>query len=332
MSATVIVDALWGDSGKGKVAAWYASKLGATYAVRAGTGTNAGHCLYPSANEIIKTRQIPLAFYKSKAKIRVGSGVVVDPRILLDEIATYSLQDRVKVDYRCAIIEPRFIEMEQNSSHLKNTVGSTASGTGQTRAAFILRQALQAKDLPELAKYTTDVAQELNEACKAGEEVIIESSQGTYLSLALSPDYPFVTSDNVTTAASIDDVGLNWQHLKRVVMIVKALPSRVGAGPMSGEITEAEVHKLGIEEYGTVTGRLRRKGHLDFDLLKYAAMLNGPTEIALTFADHFDPDITGSDKLTPKVKELIKKVEKACGAPVRLVETGKLYSNLVELK
>lgn len=331
MAATVVIDALWGDSGKGKIASWYAEKLQASFAVRAGTGTNAGHSLYLSEKDVIKTRQIPLAFQYSKTNLRVGSGVVVNPQIFLQEIKDHGLEKRAKVDYRCAVIEPRFIEMEQNNAHLTGTVGTTASGTGQTRAAFVLRNAQQAKDIPELANYITDVANELNEACQTGQDVIIESSQGTYLSLALSPDYPFVTSDNVTTAASIDDVGLNWQHLKRVVMVVKALPSRVGAGPMPGELSEDEIHKRGIEEYGVVTGRLRRKGELNFEMLKYAAMLNGPTEIALTFADHFDPEIKGSTKLTAKVKELIKKVEDACGAPVTLVETGKLYSNLVEI-
>lgn len=332
MAATVIVDALWGDSGKGKISAWYAGHLDASFVVRAGTGTNAGHSLYLSDTELVKTRQLPLAFIHERAQVRVGSGVVVDPQLFHEEVRRYHLEKRAKVDFRCAVIEPKFIEMEQNNSHLKDTVGSTSSGTGQTKAAFVLRTALQARDWPDLGKYTTDVAKELNEACKRGEEVVIEGSQGTFLSLALSPDYPFVTSDNVTTAASIDDVGLDWRHLKRAVMVVKALPSRVGAGPMPSEMSEAKIHKLGIEEYGTVTGRLRRKAHLDFDLLKYAAMLNGPTEVALTFADHFDPEIAGSDKLTPKVKALVRKVEAACGAPVRLVETGKLLSNLIEIK
>lgn len=331
MAATVVVDALWGDSGKGKIAAWYAQKLQASFAVRAGTGTNAGHSLYLSEDKIIKTRQIPLAFQYPGTSLRVGSGVVVNPQIFLQEIKEYGLAKRTKIDYRCAIVEPKYIEMEQNNTHLTGTIGTTASGTGQTRAAFILRSARQAKEIPELANYVTDVAKELNEACQAGQDVIIESSQGTYLSLALSPDYPYVTSDNVTTAASIDDVGLNWKHLKRVVMVVKALPSRVGGGPMPGEISVEEIHSRGIEEYGVNTGRLRRKGELDFELLRYAAMLNGPTEIALTFTDHFDPEITGSSKITPKVKDLIKKVEKACEAPVTLVETGKLYSNLIGL-
>ena len=100
---------------------------------------------------------------------------------------------------------------------------------------------------------------------------------------------------------------------------------------MSGELSVEEIHARGIEEYGVNTGRLRRKGDLDFELLKYAAMLNGPTEIALTFTDHFDPEITGSSRITPKVKDLIKKVEQACSAPVTLVETGKLYRNLIEI-
>jgi adenylosuccinate synthase len=329
MPATVVVDALWGDSGKGKVAAWYARKLGAAYVVRAGTGTNAGHSLYESPSKVVKTRQLPLAFYKTKAQVRVGSGVLIDPKILLDEIKRYRLAKRTKIDYRCAIIEPKHIKAEEG--YLKKKIGSVASGTGQAKADFVLRTAKQARNLPRLKRYLSDVAWEINTACRKGKEVVIEGSQGTFLSLALSADYPYVTSDNVTSIASVDDVGLNWQYLKRVVMVVKSMPTRVAAGPMPNELSKEEIIRLGLDEYGTVTGRLRRKSHLDFDLLKYAAMLNGPTEIALTFADHFDPEIKGSTKLTPKIKKLIKKIESACGAPVTLVETGKLYSNLIEV-
>ena len=134
MSAIIVVDAFWGDSGKGKISA----ELDA-----------------------------------------------LDP--------VYNLRQRTQVDFRCPIIMPEYIEREKYSDHLRYTVGSVASGTGVARAEFALRQAQQAQQaqqIPQLAAYTTDVARELNEACLRGETILIEGSQGTHLSLALTRDYP----------------------------------------------------------------------------------------------------------------------------------------------
>src|SRR5262249_51159562 len=153
------------------------------------------------------------------------------------------------------------------------------------------RQVAQAGSIPSLQPFLADVAQEANEHARAG-CVVVECSQGTFLSLALSPDYPYVTSGNCTVAAAADDVGLSWRNISGAVMVVKAVPSRVGAGPLPDEIEADEIHQRGIAEYGVVTGRLRRKAAgIPWDYLRYAAMLNGPTEIALTFCDHFDPDV-----------------------------------------
>lgn len=72
--------------------------------------------------------------------------------------------------------------------------------------------------------------------------------------------------------------------------MVKAVPSRVGAGPLPFEIPEAEQDRRGIVEYGVTTGRRRRKARrISRRHLEEAVMLNGPTQIALTFCDHLDP-------------------------------------------
>src|SRR6476661_6827094 len=104
MGAIIVVDALWGDSGKGKVAAFLTRRENATLCVRAGIGTNAGHSLYCTADEVIRTRQLPLGFLHPTATVAVGSGVAVDPRIFLDEVKRYDLQGRARVDYRCPVI------------------------------------------------------------------------------------------------------------------------------------------------------------------------------------------------------------------------------------
>lgn len=335
MGATIIVDALWGDSGKGKVAGYLSRRDNASLCIRAGIGTNAGHSVYLSEENVIRTRQLPLGFLNPTTRVAIGSGVAVDPQILHDEVSRYDLQDRIQVDYRCPIITPDHIRRERENVHLVGTVGTTASGSGMAQADFALRQVQQAKDIPSLEPYLADIAQIANDQARAG-TVIVECSQGTMLSLALSPDYPYVTSGNCTVAAAVDDVGLSWRNIAGAIMVVKAVPSRVGGGPLPNEMDSDEIERRGIAEYGVVTGRLRRKAsEMPWDLLRYAAMLNGPTEIALTFCDHFDPAVTGAtraDQLTPAIRALIEQVEVATNAPVTIVETGKLFEHMIDLR
>jgi len=335
MGAIIVVDALWGDSGKGKVAGFLSRRERASLCVRAGIGTNAGHSVYLRDGQTVRTRQLPLGFLYPGTAVAIGSGVAVDPRIFRHEVDEYDLEQRVTVDYRCPIITDEHIRRERESQHLSETVGSTRSGSGAAQADFVLRQAQQAKDIPELQPYLADVAQLANQQAQAG-TVIVECSQGTFLSLALSPDYPFVTSGNCTVAAAADDVGLSWRNIQGAVMVVKAVPSRVGAGPLPGEMDASEIERRGIAEYGVVTGRMRRKAaEIPWDMLRYAAMLNGPTEVALTFCDHYDPEVTGAttpDQLTSKVRDLIAQVEEATGAPVTIVETGKLFDHMIDLR
>jgi len=336
MSATIVIDALWGDSGKGKIAAYLAKKHRAAYAVRAGTGTNAGHSIHFSDGRAISTNQLPCGWLYPETQLRVGSGVAVDPECFLKEINRYHLTHRARVDIRCPIITPEHKQREAEDATLSKTVGSTQSGTGAARADFVLRRALQAQSHPDLKDYLSDVPREINAACSAGESIIIEGSQGTHLSLALSHDYPCCTSDNCTAVASADDVGLNWQHIGEVVMVLKAVPSRVGAGPLPFEINSEEIDARNWAEYGVTTGRRRRKANrLSWELLEESVMLNGPTQIALTFCDHFDSENTEAttpDTLTPKTHQLIREIESRLEVPVTLIETGKHFEHIIDLR
>ena len=336
MGATIIVDALWGDSGKGKIAAYLAGKGKYRYCVRAGTGTNAGHSLSFDGVNFIKTRQLPLSGLTGDQVLCVGSGVAVDPEVLEAEIdrfdREYAVKDRIRIDYRCPIITPEYRKQEAESEHLTGVVGSTASGTGVALAEYRLRLAQQAKEHPMLARYTCDVAALLNNACLSGEGVLIEGSQGTHLSLALSRDYPYCTSDNCTATAFADDAGLAWQHIEDVVLVIKAVPSRVGRGPLPGEIGDEEQDRLDIAEYGVTTGRRRRKTlEMPWDYVEEAVLLNGPTRIALTFCDHYDREYTVPDKPTATVLDLIEKVESRTGVPVSIIESGKSMGDMFEI-
>ena len=141
MSAIVIVDALWGDSGKGKACAYLARKHDAALAVRAGVGTNAGASVTLDDGTLVKARQFPTGWINPRTRVAVGSGVLVDPAIAAAEIDRFGLAGRAMIDGRCAVITPEHIAAERADAHLATTVGSSCSGSGHARADFILRRA-----------------------------------------------------------------------------------------------------------------------------------------------------------------------------------------------
>lgn len=334
MGATIVVDAFWGDSGKGKICAWLAEKQSVDLSVRAGIGTNAGASVFLEDDTLIKARQLPTAWLNGSADVAVGSGVLVDPEVFLDEVTRFDLQSRAFVDRRCPVILPEHIEAERADRNLREVVGSTCTGNGHARSQFILRRSPQAKDIPALAPYLDDVVKRANSVAASG-NLLVQGSQGTLLSLSISDDYPYTTSDNCTVAACIDDVGLSWQLVDAAIMIVKVMPTRVGEGPLPFELSEQEIIQRGIEERGVVTGRIRRKAsHIDWDLLRYAVMVNGPTSIALTFCDHLDPDMKSAhhrDDITAPIRQLIAEVEQVTNVPVSMVDTGKYLHDIIEL-
>ena len=100
MSAIIVVDAFWGDSGKGKIAAYLASRHRAAYCARAGTGTNAGHSIFFEDGGEIRTHQLPCGFLCDHTQIRVGSGVAIDPDLFAAELdrldPVYKLRERTR--------------------------------------------------------------------------------------------------------------------------------------------------------------------------------------------------------------------------------------------
>ncbi|HNN58042.1 MAG TPA: adenylosuccinate synthase, partial [Leptospiraceae bacterium] len=126
----------------------------------------------------------------------------------------------------------------------------------------------------------------LNENLAKGKTVLLEGAQGTGLDIDFGT-YPYVTSSNTTTGGAIAGSGIDFRFLKTVTGISKAYVSRVGEGPFPTELFGAEVEKLRElgHEYGATTGRPRRCGWFDVELVRHAARVNGLTEIALTKID-----------------------------------------------
>jgi len=139
---------------------------------------------------------------------------------------------------------------------------------------------------PRLAPMIGDAVGLVHEALDAGENVMLEGAQATYLDLDHGT-YPYVTSSNPTAGGACAGSGIGPRDIDRVVGIAKAYVTRVGAGPFPSEV-DGELANVLVErghEYGTNTGRRRRPGWLDLVMLRHAVRLNSISEIALTKLD-----------------------------------------------
>jgi adenylosuccinate synthase len=141
-----------------------------------------------------------------------------------------------------------------------------------------------------LAPHIANVSEEIASALRSRKRILAEGAQGTLLDLDYG-SYPYVTSSYPTIGGVMLGLGIGPQHIHRVVGVVKAYQTRVGAGPMptelSGELGE-QMRGTGAQpwdEFGTTTGRPRRCGWLDIVSLRYAVRVNGLTEMAITKLD-----------------------------------------------
>jgi adenylosuccinate synthase len=137
-----------------------------------------------------------------------------------------------------------------------------------------------------LRPHVADTARLLHDALRDGRNVLLEGAQGTMLDLDKGT-YPFVTSSNPVAGYALASAGIGPREVDRVIGITKAYVTRVGAGPFPTEDTGPDGERLGERghEFGTVTGRKRRCGWFDAVLLRYAARVNGVTELFLTKLD-----------------------------------------------
>ncbi len=134
--------------------------------------------------------------------------------------------------------------------------------------------------------YVADTGLILNKALDANKVVLLEGSQGTLLDVDHGT-YPFVTSSNPTAGGACAGSGIGPTRIDRVIGILKAYTTRVGAGPFPTELHDAAGGKLRQVggEVGVTTGRDRRCGWFDAPIARYATRVNGLTDIFLTKLD-----------------------------------------------
>lgn len=127
---------------------------------------------------------------------------------------------------------------------------------------------------------------------KANQEkknLLLEGAHGTFLDNDWGT-YPFVTASSVISGGVAAGSGISIRKVSRIVGVTKAYTTRVGQGPFPTELNDETGNKLreNGSEFGTTTGRARRCGWLDLELIRFASEINGFTELAITKLDVLD--------------------------------------------
>ena len=161
--------------------------------------------------------------------------------------------------------------------------------------------------LPRLRPHIADTVNLVHDALDAGQHVLFEGAQATFLDLDHGT-YPFVTSSNPVAGGVCTGAGVGPRYLERIIGIAKAYVTRVGTGPFPTELPvsaeaiggrsaeEATAEELAMgdhfvevgHEYGVNTGRRRRPGWFDAVMLRQAVRLNSLSELAITKLDVLD--------------------------------------------
>ena len=343
----VIVGGQYGSEGKGNIAAHIAPEY--SYLVRVG-GPNAGHKVF---GEPVETyHHLPSGTSRAtNAKLILGPGAILNIDGLLDEISRFAVtSDRLFIDPQAMVITKEDIQNERK--RLKK-ISSTAQGVGEASARKIndrgrvLRgksQVTLSRDVPELRPFIEKTAPILEAAYRDHEKILLEGTQGTSLSLHHG-DYPYVTSRDTTVSGCLADAGISPKRIRRIVMVCRTYPIRVGgpSGPMSqGREIDAEtiakrsglaLDEIEKTERTTTTNRKRRIAEFDWSQLRRSTMLNGPTDIALTFVDYLDAENQKArrfEQLTIPTINFIEEVERVSGVPISLISTRFDYRNIID--
>jgi adenylosuccinate synthase len=332
MPATILVGTQWGDEGKGKATDLLADHM--DLVVRYQGGNNAGHTVRVGG-ETFKLHLVPSGILYRHITPVIGDGVVVDPRVLLEEMDGLSERGvdvgRLLISANAHLIMPYHLELDRvTERHLgRHRLGTTKRGIGPAYADKAARIGLRVQDLTDerifrqkldaalkeknailtkvynrlpldggevasayldygarLAPHIADTSSVIHRALGDGRGVLLEGAQGTLLDLDHGT-YPFVTSSNPVAGGALVGSGIGPTMVDRVIGVTKAYVTRVGSGPFPTEdegIAGERMRERG-QEFGTTTGRPRRCGWFDAVLLRYAARVNGLTELFLTKLD-----------------------------------------------
>ncbi|HEY5036900.1 MAG TPA: adenylosuccinate synthase [Chthoniobacterales bacterium] len=186
----------------------------------------------------------------------------------------------------CDLMQPELFSKKLRAKMRENNSILRALGARPISFAKVNADFLSAAE--QLRPFVANTVVYLHEALQAGKEILFEGAQGTFLDIDHGT-YPYVTSSNTTAGGACTGTGVPPHRMDRVLGVMKAYTTRVGEGALPTEDAAfAEMlHKMG-REFGATTGRARRCGWFDAVATRYATMINGIDELAITNLDGLD--------------------------------------------
>lgn len=341
----VLIGGQYGSEGKGNIVGHIAPEY--DLLVRVG-GPNAGHQVYAEP-EPEKYFHLPSGTRRApNAMLLLGPGAVINPRKLLDEIARHGIaKDRLVIDGQAMVISDDDLREEER---LFSNISSTAQGVGIASARKLTGRSdyksganlFLARDCRDLSPFIGSAREVLADAFVERRRILLEGTQGTSLSVHHG-QYPHVTTRDTTVAGCLADAGISPANVRRVIMVCRTYPIRVGgpSGDMAFEVDMETIHRrsgipldgLRRAERTTTTNKERRIAEFDWVQFKDSVQLNGPTDIALTFVDYFgvaNRDAFRFEQLTEETIRFVEEVERVSGRPVSMLSTAFSWRNVID--
>lgn len=322
MPVSVVVGGQFGSEGKGKIALELARhSIAPVTIVRVG-GPNSGHTGYDREGKMYALRQLPAGCIDKNVDVVFPAGSFIDTEVLLDEIAELNFPtNRLHINPFARVITNQHKEWEANAN-LTSTIGSTGSGVGAAVMAAVAREAcnfpLQSVDAEHSAPlqgFLSDTSRLMRSKLNENHRIIIEGTQGFGLSLLDGGFWPKATSRSTTAAGALSEAGLSPLDVDDVTMVIRSYPIRVAgdSGPLPNEINWETIAnsintKNNIQEYTTVTNKIRRVGNFDSTIVKNAISTNAPTRIVMNHLDYIG-DKNDLNNKNSSVRKFIHEVE-----------------------
>ncbi|MFO7848580.1 MAG: adenylosuccinate synthase [Spirochaetia bacterium] len=311
----VVLGAQWGDEGKGKIVDYLCEKAGIV--VRYSGGANAGHTVVWSG-KTYKLHLVPSGVISPDTLVVLGSGMVIDPESLFNELDTLTKQGvdwqgRVFISDRAHLVLPEYKDNDKAMDEKRrNPIGTTGRGIGIAYSQKANRNGIRIADINDddfietlrkheysfLSQYISRLrGMSINLRAfmnsRGGENVLYEGAQGALLDLDIGT-YPYVSSGCSAASGAASGGAIGPKDIDKIYGVFKAYTTRVGNGPFPSEFTRERDGNLGDtireigNEYGVTTGRPRRTGYLDLVALAYACKTNSIDSLVLTHPDVYD--------------------------------------------
>lgn len=298
-----------------------------------------------------------MAMLNPKCKLVLNASAIITPEILFKEIREY----KNIIGNRKIYINPRaMIILEKHREEERKIIrsGSTFKGCGVAQAEKIIRNPdvilakVYLKNCPNDLKNIIEIADTAKMLNEDNQSILIEGAQGQDLDINYGLDYPNTTSRMCSASQLIADSGCSPFKVKDIYMIIRPYPIRISnktnigedvySGDYAGsaEITWEEVKRrcgcdTNLEEYTTITKKVRRVFEMNWERLKYNVMINKPTQIVLNFAQYIDwkaYKCKDFNLLPKKVIEFINRIERETNTPVTIIGTGECESDIIDLR